>query len=175
MRGRHSQILLKDGRIVKRFRKELEYNFWKEAQILTLLQPFRFVPKLHSVRPSELEIEMELVSGVHIGEVLDSLGRGEVGEILDICRTLDRLGIQKEEMNRPDRHIIISSRIVFVDFERSVFRSRPSNLTQFTVYLNSRLRLMSHAELADVLRTYKKQFTDGAYREVRSRILELLG
>lgn len=175
MRGRHSQILLKDGKVVKRFRKELEYNFWKEAQILTILQPFSFVPRLYSVRPSELEIEMEFVDGVHIGDALDSLRRREIGKILDICRALDRLGIQKEEMNHPDRHIIIADRIVFVDFERSVFKNRPSNLTQFAVYLNLRLRLTDHDGFAAILRKYKREFTESAYDEVRSRILELFG
>ncbi|AKG92330.1 putative Ser/Thr protein kinase [Geoglobus ahangari] len=175
MRGRHSEIVLRGDRVIKRFRRGLEYNFWKEARVLTMLQPFSFVPKLYSVRPSELEIEMEFVQGTHLGEVLDSLRKREVEKILDICRTLDRLGIQKEEMNHPDRHVILSERVVFVDFERSVFKNRPSNLTQFAVYLNTRLRLMGHEELAEILRAYKRDFSEGAYREVKGRILELFG
>ncbi|WP_456369062.1 hypothetical protein [Geoglobus sp.] len=175
MRGRHSHISVRNGRIVKKFRNELRYNFWKEAQILTVLQPFSFVPRVYSIRCSELEIEMEYVKGREIGKSLRSLQRRDVERMLEICRVLDRLGIQKEEMNHPDRHIIISDRVVFIDFERSVYRSRPSNLTQFAVYLNTRLGLMSHGELSVLLKKYKREFTDDAYREVAGKILELIG
>ena len=118
---------------------------------------------------------MEYVKGREIGKSLRSLQTRDVERMLEICRVLDRLGIQKEEMNHPDRHIIISDRVVFIDFERSVYRSRPSNLTQFAVYLNTRLGLMSHGELSVLLKKYKREFTDDAYREVAGKILELIG
>ncbi len=174
MRGRHSEIIVKGDKVVKRFRNNLNYNFWKEARMLNSLQPFTFVPRLHSIKPESLEIEMEYVRGKHISEVLDSIDQIAVGRILDVCRTLDLLGIQKGEMNHPDRHIILSERIVFVDFERSVFKNRPSNLTQFSVYLNSKLELMDEGELKKLLRYYKAEFSDEAYVAVRKRLLKSL-
>lgn len=172
MRGRHSEIIAKGDRIIKRFPHRYEYNFWKEAGFLSLLQPYNFVPRLYSVRPEMLEIEMEFVRGVEIGESIKSLEKYHLERILDICRELDRLGIQKEEMNHPDRHIIISDRIVFIDFERSVIKFRPSNLTQFAVYLNSRLKLFKKDELRELLRNYKKKFDDREYESLKIAIIE---
>ena len=71
MKGKHSEIILKGDRIVKRFKPELRYNFFKESQILTILQPFKFVPRLYSVNPKRLEIEMEFVKGVYIKDLLN--------------------------------------------------------------------------------------------------------
>ena len=99
MKGKHSEIIPKGDRIVKRFKPELRYNFFKESLILTILQPFRFVPRLYSINPRRLEIEMEFVKGKFIKDLLND--RETILEALKICRTLDLLGIQKEEMTNP--------------------------------------------------------------------------
>jgi len=172
MKGKHSEIILKGDRIVKKFRPELKYNFFKESYILTILQPFRFVPRLYSVNPRRLEIEMEFVKGNFIKDLLND--RETILEALKICRTLDLLGIQKEEMVNPYKHIIKSDRVVFIDFERSVFRDRPSNLTQFLNYLNSSLGIFSINELKEISKRYKKLFNDEVFNEIFERISESL-
>ncbi|AIY89117.1 hypothetical protein [Geoglobus acetivorans] len=174
MRGRHSVVRVEGDRAIKQFFPAYRYNFWKEAGFLSLLQEFDFVPRLYSINPEKLEIEMEFIEGRPIKDVINELNSETIGRILDICRKLDVLGIQKEEMNHPDRHIIISDRIVFIDFERGVIKCRPSNLTQFAVYLNSRLRLMKNEELKKLLREYKKGFDDESYRELRTQILQYM-
>jgi len=175
MRGKHSEVRLNEGRIVKRFFPQFRYNFWKELAFLNLLQPFSFVPRLYGFNKNRLEIEMEHIQGVHIEDAIMNLSPEQLEKILDACRTLDRLGIQKEEMNHPDRHIIIGNRVVFVDFERGVLKDRPSNLTQFVVYLNSRREIISEMELASMMRSYKKEFTENEYISIKNRILSRIG
>ncbi len=171
MRGRHSKIELRNGIIIKKFHSQFRYNFWKELAFLNILQPFSFVPRLYNSDQDRLTIKMEYVEGVHVGDVIEDLGQEQIGEILDACRTLDRLSIQKEEMNRPDRHIIIGERIAFVDFERSVIKDRPSNLTQFLVYLNSRRKVMERSELVSITRDYKRCFNNKRYADIKERVL----
>ena len=171
MRGRHSEIEVRNGVLVKKFPLQFRYNFWKELRFLSTLQPFSFVPRLYGSDPSKLEMRMEYIRGTNIGEAIMDISSKELMEIMDICRTLDRLGIQKEEMNHPDRHIIIGSRIVFVDFERGVIRDRPSNLTQFLVYLNFRRKIIPRDELISMMKLYKRNFSERAYRQIRDAVL----
>lgn len=172
MKGKHSEIILKGDRVLKRFKPELRYNFLKESYILTILQPFRFVPRLYSVNPKRLEIEMEFVKGTFIKDLLNDAET--VLESLRICRILDILGIQKEEMTNPYKHIIKADRVVFVDFERSVFKDRPSNVTQFLSYLNSNLGIFSLKELKEISRKYKKHFSEEVFNEIFRRVSESL-
>ncbi len=173
LRGKHSVIYVRDDRLIKRFKPELRYNFIKEAQILTSLQPFGFVPKIYSVNLRCLEIEMEFVRGEYIGDILPH-DKEVVMDSLKICRKLDLMGIQKEEMRNPYKHIIKADRVVFIDFERSVIKDRPSNLTQFLNYLNSKLRIFSISELKDVSKRYKKDFSDDTFIEILNRVNEAL-
>lgn len=171
MKGRHSEIEFKNGVALKKFHPQFKYNFWKELAFLNILQPFSFVPKLYGFNRDRLEIEMECINGRHIESVITDISPEHLGEILDACRTLDRLSIQKEEMTHPYKHIIIGERIVFVDFERSVIKERPSNLTQFLVYLNSRRKIMNRDELISITRDYKKSFSEKMYADVKERVL----
>jgi len=53
---------------------------------------------------------------------------------------MDGLGINKEEMSHPPKHIIISKKNkkpVLIDFERSHYTLKPSNVTQFCDFLVS--------------------------------------
>ena len=74
----------------------------------------------------------------------------------------------------PYKHIIKADRVVFIDFERSVFRDRPSNVTQFLNYLNSNLRILSISELREISKKYKKLFNDEVFNEIFERISESL-
>ncbi len=172
-RGRHSTVEVRGNRAVKRFHAGLEYNFWKEVAFLSYLQPHGFVPALYSIRPEKLEVEMEYIRGETIGEKARA-GRLELCEILsclDICRKLDIMLIQKEEMHMPDRHVIFRAedgKPYFIDFERSVIRRKPSNVTQFFSYL-----LKFSGELyrvIELVRVYSKKMDDSSYRNLRMAI-----
>ncbi len=166
-RGRHSVVVFDGNVAIKRFKSGLKLNFWKEAYFLTILQPFDFVPKLFSVSEENLEIRMERIDGVRIGDYIVENGFDEnVLRALEICRLLDRLGINKEEMTHPDKHILIGKKVWFIDFERSTVSGKPSNVTQFSVYLAKKLRKKCWSELGGLLKAYKKSYDDESFRSI---------
>jgi len=60
-------------------------------------------------------------------------------DIVDQCNLLDKLGLNKEEMHHPLKHIIVRrNKPVMIDFERIHYNDKPKNLTQFLQFLSSR-------------------------------------
>ena len=58
-------------------------------------------------------------------------------QILKQCFILDQLKINKLEMHKPLKHIIIHrNKAVMIDFERCYYTERPKNVTQFCEYIN---------------------------------------
>jgi putative serine/threonine protein kinase len=88
----------------------------------------------------------ERLNGQPICDFLSSASREEakwaIRELLCQCFTMDRLGINKDEMTHPNRHIIIHQQTIsfprkdprlvctFIDFEKCSFTSKPKNITQ---------------------------------------------
>ncbi|MGM5483000.1 MAG: HemK2/MTQ2 family protein methyltransferase [Nanobdellota archaeon] len=99
----------------------------------------------------------EFVKGVMLLEYLKNNDKDNIKKVLtDILgqlKTLDDSGINKEEMNKPKKHIIVGKYPVMIDFERSKHSIKPQNITQFIIYLCS-------TEIKEVLRdkgfTYSK-------------------
>ena len=160
-KGKHSEVYLTSRYAIKVFRREFIYNFFKEAKFLTLLQPFDFIPRLYCVDFKNLKLVMERVEGERIGNLFREATKGRkytvfenvVMKCLDICFLLDSLCIQKEEMHRPDKHIIVQrNRVVLIDFERSHFTKKPSNLSQFVSYLPFKI----DDELKKLIAQYKR-------------------
>jgi predicted Ser/Thr protein kinase len=56
-------------------------------------------------------------------------------DLVNQMEALDRLGIDKEEMHHPVKHIIVGKRPVLIDFERAHHTERPKNMTQFIEFL----------------------------------------
>ncbi len=174
-RGKHSLVYLVGKYAVKVFDDRFLLNFRKEVRALRILQPFGFVPALYSV--GRRFVVMERVDGVEIRNA--ELTSRLIDGCMRCCLILDVLGIQKEEMHRPDRHILVKrgGSIKFIDFERSVFTEKPSNLTQFAVYVCRRLDLDLKSYL-DILKEYRKSGIDGKlrkYDELRKLLLDQVG
>ncbi len=182
-KGWHSTIYLTDrGTIIKRFKKGMERNFEKELNVLKKLSSYDFVPKVISYNKDRLEIEMEYIKGKNLREILRyEKNRDRIlkilREIFEKCYILDKLGIQKEEMNFPEKHIIISNdKIYFIDFERAIEKKRPSNVTQFVEYLYRRRDLLEKIgiEIKDRehIIGYLKKYKGGYSREIFEKLLE---
>ncbi len=165
LRGRHSKVYLFGKYAVKVFDAKFAYNFFKEAKFLTLLQPFGFVPELYAIDPWGLKIVMQRLSG---SSIRDTFSAGVVSECLEICYILDAIGVQKEEMTHPEKHIIVADRVYFIDFERSVLSERPANVTQFCSYLR-RFGVEIDVEL---LRAYKRSYSREAFEKIRRAAIE---
>lgn len=180
LKGKHSTVFVKDGVARKVFRPEFRLNFWKESRFLSALQPFHFVPRLYAIIPEALTVEMEFVEGKTIGEVIKSGNSDEIKIVslrtAEICRMLDMLGIQKKEMNHPDKHVIVGRRawlVKMIDFERAKESGKPSNLTQFITYLlRKRIVVNRKDEVISLLKSYKTSYSEEIYRKIMHLMME---
>ena len=170
-KGKHSVVYVRNGKAVKVFKPEFRYNFWKEVRYLTVLQKRDFVPKLFGFYPDRLAVEMEFVNGITIKDFVEEREFDEEVEVLkkclDICFYLDRMRIQKEEMNHPQKHIIVADRVVFIDFERAYENPNPSNVTQFLEYVRRITGLKADIEL---VKRYKEYYSIGDYNTLKANV-----
>lgn len=86
-------------------------------------------------------IVYEFVQGKFFPDYIESHSSKPVKKVItDIfnqCLQLDELGITKEEMHHPPKHIIVSDKATLIDFERTHKTKKPKNVTQFAQYLSS--------------------------------------
>ena len=104
----------------------------------------------HKIGPKLLLIDKDYFVYDYIGGnfIIDYIKKSNKNNIKKIIKkifnqlfVLDKLKIDKEEMHRPLKHIIMSKNKPFlIDFERSRYSPNPKNVTQFCQFLiNSRL------------------------------------
>ena len=82
----------------------------------------------------------EYIDGPEIMDWIPGARRGAIKSaliaVLEQCRTLDLLGINKLEMNHPHKHILMRKDIpVFIDFDRARHAQKPKNVTQVCQWL----------------------------------------
>jgi predicted Ser/Thr protein kinase len=122
----------------------------------TISQEARFTKKLneHGIGPRFIsydkekgELVREYVEGEELRKWFPAAEKKAVRElfliILEQCKTMDDLGINKLEMNHPWKHIIIpdadlqTDKPVMIDFERCKETLQPKNVTQFAQFMTS--------------------------------------
>lgn len=121
-------------------KSEAKSSILKETYWLKKLNKEKIGPKLYY--SNEKEVIMEYIKGLTLPEWTKTATKKEIltvlQKILDQCNTLDKLGITKEEMHNPYKHIIIrNKKPVFIDFERAIHSLNPKNTTQFVQYLST--------------------------------------
>jgi len=61
-----------------------------------------------------------------------------IKNILEQCRIMDKLKINKKEFHKPIKHIIVyKNKPVMIDFERCYYAEKPKNVTQFCQFISS--------------------------------------
>ena len=75
--------------------------------------------------------------------------------VLKQCFVLDKMGINKEEMHHPLKHIVIDKKPVLLDFERTKKTEKPKNVTQFVEFL-VRFKFLQRKKVLPLLKQYKK-------------------
>ncbi|HLC71973.1 MAG TPA: protein kinase [Candidatus Nanoarchaeia archaeon] len=123
----------------------------------------------HHIGPSFITLEdgklfMEYVRGVSIGEYLEQhpFTATLAKEILDQCRVLDTLHVNKLEMHHPTKHILVKrgklsrKTVVMIDFERCRWTEKPKNVTQFVQFLQ-RYAPYDKKDVNVFLKNYKEQ------------------
>jgi release factor glutamine methyltransferase len=128
---------------------------------------------------------MDFIEGELIGDFLKRASKSEIvsvlKSILNTCSELDQLGINKQEMNHPRKHIIIDKKLhpVFIDFERARKTSRPKNVGQFVQYiissntskiLNEKRINMDKAKMIARVKDYLKEMNQASLDKIISGI-----
>ena len=109
-----------------------------EAKYLKKLNRYKIGPKLLTV-DNDYFID-EYIDGDFIVDFLKKSNKSSIERaiksIFSQLFTLDKLKIDKEEMHRPLKHIIVSkNKPCLIDFERAHIVNRPKNVTQFCQFI----------------------------------------
>lgn len=151
-----------------------------EAKFLKILGGQRFVPKLLHATPDFLVAEF--VDGVFLKDFILSAKKPQLKflfkEVLRQCFVLDKLGINKDEMLRPFKHVLIDGKSVsMIDFERCRYSEEPKNVTQFCQFLANHVNFLrersfdlNFAEIISRAKTYK----DYPSKKTFEKIVELV-
>ncbi|MEK6922380.1 MAG: hypothetical protein AABX08_01110 [Nanoarchaeota archaeon] len=94
-----------------------------------------------------------------------------IKQVFTQCRIMDKLHVDKLEMHRPLKHVIINKKnnklkVIMIDFERCKYSKSPKNVTQFAQFLISRGFKVSKGALIKILKQYKKDFSDLSYNKI---------
>ena len=132
-------------------------------------------------------VVMEYVEGPSIGEALDGAVPPGVlfralRDLLAQCARLDQQGIDKREMNRCQKHVIVSrdGKSTLLDFERCQESAKPCNVTGLAQYLTQawavgKLRGAGAAVDIDAVRAACKQHKKGPSDETLAAVERALG
>jgi len=154
-----------------------------EAEWLKLLNKLSIGPKLFC--SSENFFSYDFVEGMFIEEYMKKTGRKKIisalSKIIRQLHKMDIAGINKEEMHRPYKHIIIAKKEnpVMIDFERCRRSIDSKNVTQFCHFLsNSRITEMLKNKKINIdsmmLRELAKIYKRKRNTENIKKIIELL-
>ena len=93
-------------------------------------------------------VAYEFTEGEYIEEWLPNASKEDIQKVLasvfQQCYVMDKLGVNKEEMHHPLKHIIVDKELnaVLIDFERCYETEKPHNVTQFVDYVEKRRVLL---------------------------------
>ncbi len=128
----------------KRFSSKAEFAIEKEAQWLKILNKHNIGPKFISFEHNSLIYRF--VEGQYLPDFLEKANRIDainvLKKVMQQCRKMDELGINKLEMTRPRRHVVVSKNgkrlvVTMIDFERCRRTEKPKNVTQFCQFISS--------------------------------------
>lgn len=100
-------------------------------------------------------------------------------DVLDKMYNLDKLGINKEEMHHPHKHVIIDKKLKcsLIDFERANYSKKPKNVTQFVQYITTHSDLLDKKKFkidVDKLRKAAQEYKADICKDKYDQILKLV-
>jgi len=116
--------------------KSKAYNrIMNEGKFLKLLNKYQIGPQI--IDFSESFVCYEFIEGIELKECINKkIHKDIIRSILKQCEIMDNLKINKEEMHKPLKNIIIKKNKAFlIDFERCHYTLRPKNVNQFKEFL----------------------------------------
>lgn len=121
---------------IKNPESKAENRIQNEIHFLRMLNKHKIGPKL--ISHGKDYFCYEFIRGKTLKQYLKEGKNPEkiLNEIMEQCKIMDKLKINKEEMHRPLKNIIIrKNKPVLLDFERCHFTQRPKNINQFKQFL----------------------------------------
>lgn len=117
--------------------KSKAYNrIQNEINFLKILNKYKIGPKL--IDYGEDYFCYKFIEGKLLKEYLEEHKNPKkvFTAILEQCKVMDKLKINKDEMHLPVKNIVIrKNKPILLDFERCKFTSRPKNVNQFKEFL----------------------------------------
>ena len=171
----NKKIAIKEKNPESKAQSRIEF----EAYWLKKLNKHKIGPKFIFFEDDSLAYEF--VEGIFIMDfVINSTEkdiRNVLSAVFDQMFILDSLGINKEEMHHPYKHVLItkSKKPVLLDFERANNTEKPSNVTQFSDFLISNNILttlkknninINKKHLITAAKTYKKQQNKNNFNKI---------
>ena len=121
----------------------------------------------------------EFVEGRHIMGWMEKASREEViwllKDVLEQCYLMDKMGVNKEEMHHPVKHILVNgeNRPILIDFERCVQTEHPQNVTQFVEFwcrigevLQKKGIVLAKEKLRQMAKGYKDTLDEAHFQQI---------
>lgn len=182
--GKRGLVVKLDSKTCLKISKDVGF-LKREYLCLKELNKYSIGPRVFSYYPKFDAFSMDYIKGVLFEDFLlketsKTTILSVIYKIMDQLFTLDSLRLNKEEMHRPVKHIIIKKNQPFlIDFERCAPTNKPSNLSQFMQYLSSARvsELLTKKEiilfkknLLERIRDYKRNLCEETLTQVKSLI-----
>jgi len=127
--------------LVKEFNPRSDVNTIEhEARMLKLVNTIRVGPRFIALKDGALI--RDFIDGPEFMDWVPMVDKERVKRamlsILEQCRRMDSLGVNKLEMNHPHKHLLMRRGTpVMIDFDRSRIAARPKNVTQVCQWFTS--------------------------------------
>ncbi len=148
-----------------------------EVRWLKVLNERAIGPKM--MFSGEEYVAYEFVEGEYIEDWLPKASKEEIQKVLasvfQQCYVMDKLGVNKEEMHHPLKHIIVGKdgNATLIDFERCYETEKPHNVTQFADFVGKfRPTLVKKGfdfdlkELREVAAKYKESYSAKEFEKI---------
>ena len=152
-------------------KSEAKGRISNEAKFLKKLNKYNIGPTLLS--KGKEYIVYKFVDGILFPEYLEENKKPFpiIKKILEQCRTLDKLKINKLEFTRPTKHIFIkNNKVTIIDFERCYETNNPKNVTQFCQFLmkknSEKYVKLNKLKFRKILKEYKNNQTETNFKEI---------
>lgn len=77
-------------------------------------------------------------------------------KVFEQCYKLDLLGINKQEMTRPMKHVIVGNKVTLIDFERARKAEETHNVTQFCQFVGNHVQPEQKTKWIKLAQEYAK-------------------
>ncbi|MEK6835262.1 MAG: hypothetical protein AABX61_03305 [Nanoarchaeota archaeon] len=136
-KGKRGKIYLDKGYAIK---KSLPSRVRNEVKWLKLLNKYNIGPRLVSYGKNYFKYIF--IKGDFIINFISKnnklIIKKVILDVLNQCRIMDKLKVNKKELHKPVKHIIIKrNKPYMIDFERCYITEKPKNVTQFCQFILS--------------------------------------